>query len=95
MSPCLRLEPRTRPKSFGDVAEHTDVVRGQSVGLCATCRHAKIVTSARGSAFYLCQRSLTDERFPRYPRLPVLACVGYEWTADATGAEGAQRDSGD
>jgi hypothetical protein len=34
--------------------------------------------SDRGSIFYLCQRSATDPSFPKYPRLPVLRCAGYE-----------------
>lgn len=52
-----------------------------TVGLCARCRHVQVVESLRGSRFYLCRRSATDARFPRYPRLPVLACVGYEEAA--------------
>ena len=47
------------------------------VGLCADCRFARIVESDRGSTFYLCQQSLTDPSFPKYPRLPVLSCSGY------------------
>jgi hypothetical protein len=47
-------------------------------GLCDTCRHAERITSARGSQFTLCGRSRTDPSFQRYPRLPVLACHGYE-----------------
>lgn len=47
-------------------------------GLCATCRHSRVVTSGRGSVFRLCERSRTDPRFPRYPRLPVVHCDGYE-----------------
>ncbi|HET9683265.1 MAG TPA: hypothetical protein VFP15_04130 [Gemmatimonadaceae bacterium] len=31
----------------------------------------------RRSIFYMCQRSFTDARFPKYPRLPVLECIGY------------------
>jgi hypothetical protein len=46
-------------------------------GLCAMCVHAKVITSSRGSVFYLCELSFTDPRFPRYPALPVLACPGY------------------
>jgi hypothetical protein len=46
------------------------------VGLCATCTHCRVIR-ARRSAFYLCQRSFTDARFPRYPRLPVVRCIGY------------------
>src|SRR5437867_13056927 len=51
---------------------------GPRAGLCATCRHARVVTSARGSEFLLCQRWNSDPRFARYPRLPVVECVGYE-----------------
>jgi hypothetical protein len=47
------------------------------VGLCAICRHARIVSSRRGSRFWLCALSRSDPRFPRYPRLPVLECAGH------------------
>lgn len=50
----------------------------RSAGLCATCRHARVIESDRGSRFTFCERSRTDDRFPRYPPLPVLACAGYE-----------------
>ena len=52
-----------------------------AVGLCETCRWARIVTSRRGSVFYRCLRADTDPpdpRFVRYPPLPVLSCPGYE-----------------
>ena len=49
-------------------------------GLCGSCRHARTVASRRGSRFWLCGRSRFDPRFPRYPVLPVLRCVGYEET---------------
>ena len=48
-----------------------------SPGLCATCRHATVVRGAR-SEFWMCRRSATDPSFPRYPRLPVRSCRGYE-----------------
>jgi hypothetical protein len=48
------------------------------VGLCATCAHARVVENDRGSRFYLCELAARDRRFPRYPRLPVIACLG--WT---------------
>lgn len=54
---------------------------GQDVigrGLCASCRHAREVVNDRGSTFVFCQKSQTDPAFPRYPRLPVVACTGYE-----------------
>jgi hypothetical protein len=47
-------------------------------GLCATCRWSRRVVSARTSVFWRCARSEVDPRFPKYPRLPVLACAGYE-----------------
>jgi hypothetical protein len=53
-------------------------------GLCASCRHAREVVSGKGSGFVLCELSRTDRRFPRYPRLPVLACAGYEPSDPAT-----------
>jgi hypothetical protein len=52
--------------------------RLSAVGLCATCVHARVVVSDRGSRFYFCERSKTDPRFPRYPPLPVVACIGYD-----------------
>lgn len=49
-----------------------------AVGLCASCDQRKIVVSDKGSKFYLCLRSTTDPTFPKYPRLPVVQCIGYE-----------------
>lgn len=51
-------------------------VRG--AGLCDSCAHQQIVRNTRGSAFSLCRRSREDPAYPRYPRLPVLACPGHE-----------------
>jgi hypothetical protein len=51
-------------------------------GLCDTCKHQRIVKNTRGSTFSLCERSKTEpDRFPRYPRIPVIQCVGYERSA--------------
>jgi len=47
-------------------------------GLCDTCRHQRLVPNTRGSTFSLCERSRTDPAYPRYPRLPVVECPGYE-----------------
>ncbi|HEV8441660.1 MAG TPA: hypothetical protein VGT40_26535 [Methylomirabilota bacterium] len=49
-----------------------------TAGLCADCRHARRLVSGRGSVFWLCRRAEGDPAFPRYPRLPVLRCPGYE-----------------
>jgi hypothetical protein len=48
------------------------------IGLCADCRFLRVIESHRGSVFYQCLRSATDPSFPKYPRLPVLQCHGYE-----------------
>jgi len=53
-------------------------MEGSLVGLCEDCRHGRRVASARGSVFWLCARSADDPAFPKYPRLPVLRCPGYE-----------------
>jgi hypothetical protein len=54
------------------------------IGLCATCRHAREVTSARGSSFWLCQRSVNEpEKYAKYPPLPVRRCAGYEAKRDS------------
>lgn len=50
---------------------------GLPQGLCSTCIHARMITSAKKSVFLLCRLSSADPRFPRYPRLPVLTCAGY------------------
>jgi hypothetical protein len=38
----------------------------------------QLITSDRGSTFYLCGRSADDPGFPKYPRLPVIQCPGYD-----------------
>jgi hypothetical protein len=48
------------------------------VGLCAACRHVKVIQSAKGSLFIMCGLAKTDPRFSKYPVLPVLRCAGYE-----------------
>lgn len=47
------------------------------IGLCATCQHKQVIKSARGSFFIMCGLSKTDDRFDKYPPLPVLRCTGY------------------
>jgi len=49
------------------------------VGLCASCVYSRLLESSRGSVFYFCERSKDEpEEFPKYPRLPVVVCRGYE-----------------
>jgi len=53
----------------------------ETAGLCATCVNKRRIVSDRGSVFLLCELSKTDPRFPKYPRLPVRECEGYESAA--------------
>jgi hypothetical protein len=48
-----------------------------AAGLCSRCEFQRVITSGRGSRFSLCERSATDPAYPKYPRLPVLACAGF------------------
>ena len=50
----------------------------EAEGLCATCRRARRITSDRGSIFVLCTYSTVDPAFPKYPRLPVIACRAFD-----------------
>ncbi len=61
------------------VIEMSDTLNAAlSAGLCGGCRFMRQITSDRGSTFYQCQLSATDPEFPKYPRLPVIRCRGYE-----------------
>jgi hypothetical protein len=53
-------------------------------GLCATCRHARVILSDRGARFWLCERSRTDPAYRKFPPLPVRQCPGYEAEAGET-----------
>ena len=49
------------------------------MNLCDTCVHQKLIHNTRGSTFSMCERSKVEpQRYPKYPRLPVLSCPGYE-----------------
>ena len=55
-----------------------DSSEGIGAGLCDSCAHQQVVRNTRGSSFSLCRRSREDPDYPRYPRVPVLECRGYE-----------------
>ena len=62
--------PRARPPADG--------LSMVGAGLCASCRHQKLIRSGRGSVFSMCLRARTDPAYPKYPPLPVTACRGHE-----------------
>jgi hypothetical protein len=37
-----------------------------------------VISNTRGSSFSMCERSKTDPAFPKYPRVPVVECEGFE-----------------
>ena len=48
------------------------------LGLCASCVHARLITSDKGSTFLQCSLSFGDPGFVKYPRLPVRVCSGWD-----------------
>jgi hypothetical protein len=51
---------------------------GADAGLCGDCMHALVRPTRRGTAYLRCGLAAVDGRYPKYPRLPVRACAGYE-----------------
>jgi hypothetical protein len=49
-----------------------------AAGLCAGCRHARVNQTRRGPSYLRCQLAGIDDAYPRYPRLPVLSCAGFQ-----------------
>jgi hypothetical protein len=60
-------------------AEERRLLAGRAVvaGLCESCEHLRVLASRR-SVFVRCGLADSDPRFPRYPALPVTACMGYQ-----------------
>jgi hypothetical protein len=45
--------------------------------LCESCARVREVITPKGSRFLLCQLSMTDSAFSKYPPQPVVRCDGY------------------
>ena len=45
--------------------------------LCETCQHMRAVVTPKGSRFLLCEQSVSDAHYPKYPPQPVVQCAGY------------------
>jgi hypothetical protein len=52
--------------------------------LCDTCSHMREVRTAR-SRFLLCQLSLRNKNYNKYPPQPIVTCAGYQKTEEAKG----------
>ena len=59
------------------IVTEEDIAHSTRRGLCKDCHYGRIVASAKGSRFILCERSLIDARYEKYPVMPVLECNGY------------------
>jgi hypothetical protein len=70
---------------------------GAEPGLCAACQHAKLNETRRGTVYLRCTRAAWDSRLPRYPRLPVTRCVGFDPVGESLGTQqqGGGSASGD
>mgnify|MGYP006285599195 FL=1 len=55
----------------------TLIDRTQRWGLCATCVHARVIESDKGSAFVQCGLAKEDPRYRKYPHVPVVRCGGW------------------
>ena len=72
MHTFLRLLGFLRPYTRGAVASL--VLAGLAMGATVAIPWL----TGRGSEFSMCLRSKDDERYPKYPRVPVGSCPGYE-----------------
>ena len=50
--------------------------------LCETCQNVREVRTAR-SRFLLCELSVTNAAYPKYPLQPIVWCDGYQPRAAA------------
>jgi hypothetical protein len=66
----------------GDVPDQRTTTDGPALpvdpGLCGDCLHASVKSTHRGTTYLRCTRAAWDERMPKYPRLPMLDCAGFE-----------------
>ena len=58
--------------------------------LCETCESVREICTAR-SRFLLCELSVMNAAYPKYPPQPVVRCDGYRTRNDADEAEPGDR----
>ncbi len=52
--------------------------------LCESCRNLREIRTAR-SRFLLCELSVTNADYPKYPPQPVVQCEGFQSKDEAPG----------
>ena len=78
-SPLHRAFAATSASGPLTCASRTPYLRiSVKAGLCDSCRHQKLIRNTRGSTFSMCELSKADKGYPKYPRLPVKRCPGWE-----------------
>jgi hypothetical protein len=60
---------------------------GAEAGLCAACQYPKLNETRRGTVYLRCTRAEWDATLPRYPRLPVTQCAGFDPVSRSPGAK--------
>ena len=64
------------------------------VGICLHCNFVSEIVSGKGSKFIQCKKHFTNKDFPKYPKLPVKFCTGFQidaktqWETDRIYFEG-------
>ena len=64
-------------------------VTPHQISLCESCKNMREVRTTR-SRFLLCELSLLNEAYPKYPPQPVVQCDGYERKDQPTGQKQAE-----
>ena len=59
------------------------------------CLHAAVKGTNRGTAYLRCTRAAWDDSLVKYPRLPVIGCVGFEPADGEDVAEDASEGAGE
>ena len=57
--------------------------------LCESCRNMREIRTVR-SRFLLCELSVTNADYPKYPPQPVVRCDGYKPKDQSSGQERVQ-----
>jgi len=66
----------SRPAVDPPVADWSGL--GGRAGLCRSCAHALLRGTFRGTVYLRCGAASVESGLPKYPRLPVEACDGYQ-----------------
>ena len=83
-----RRSSRARTRAFPGARPPADGLSVLGAGLCASCRHqSSSATHAARRSRSACARGPIP-RYPKYPRLPVLACRGHEPVRPGDGPAG-------